>query len=241
MHSSRVVTFHVGLHKTGTTSIQSFMHVARAELCECGVDYYLGSPIAQNHVELHLAALRFERLSGFKQRQSVVVDDRMRAAITNHVNDHIRRSPCRRVVFSNEGLSLLRFPDEMERLRAMTADARIEIVFYRRKTRDYLRSYSAELHKDPATLPAVIDKDSFAYTEPDSWLADIDARIDAFRSAFGTDNVIVLDYDREIESRGNVIPSFLETLGVESSFREELWKSMFLNRSVAAPKPAGAR
>ena len=232
MHSARAVTFHVGLHKTGTTSIQCFMHAVRQELRERGIDFYRGEPFPHNHVELHLAALRFDRLSGFKQRQSISVDQRMREAIVKRVGNYIRQSPCQRVVFSNEGLSLLRFPDEMQQLRAMAAEASVEIVFCRREARDYLRSYSAELHKDPATLPEVIDMDSFAYTEPDSWLADIDARIDAFRNVFGADNVIVLDYDDELKSRGNVIPSFLATLGLEPGFRADLWETMFLNRSA---------
>jgi hypothetical protein len=225
------VVFHAGLHKTGTTSIQEFLHANRHGLRDLDVDFYTGIYITSNHVELHAAAMRFERQSGFKQRSGLVVDEAFRSRITNHIRQYISGSSCRRVVFSNEGLSMLRYPDEMDNLKRMVPSGVIEIVLYVRDPEAFLKSYSRQLRKNPLTLPATIDKESFAYTEPDSWLVDFDNRIGRFRDAFGAENVTVVDYDRELRVEGNVIPSFLRIIGVAPTFGESQWRSLFLNRS----------
>jgi hypothetical protein len=230
--------FHAGFHKTGTTSIQVFMHTNRPALRELNVDFYTGQFIAWNHAELHAAAMRFDRQSGFKRRSGLIINDAFRASVMERVRQYISGSVCRRVVFSNEGLSLLRYPDEMDRLQKMVPSGRIEIVIYVRDATAFLRSYSLQLRKNPLTLPKTIDKDSFAYTGPDSWLIAFEDRINRFRDAFGAQNVTVIDYDRELQTEGNVIPSFLRTIGIEPSFGADQWRGLFMNRSAGAPDPA---
>lgn len=237
MATSPHVVFHAGIHKTGTTSIQAFLHTNRPALRNLDVDFYTGLYQPYNHVELHAAAMRFERQSGFKQRSGLIVDDSFRANVTARIRQYISESLCRRIVFSNEGLSLLRYPDEMDRLKKMVPSGRIEIVLYIRDAAAFLKSYSRQLRKNPLTLPKTIDKDSFAYTGPDSWLIDFEDRISRFRDAFGAQSVTVVDYDREIHTQGNVIPSFLRIIGIEPTFGEDQWRSLFLNRSSGAPDP----
>ena len=237
MATSPHIVFHAGIHKTGTTSIQVFMHTNRPALRNLDVDFYTGLYSPHNHMELHAAAMRFERQSGFKQRSGLMVDDTFRANITARIRRYISESLCRRVVFSNEGLSLLRYPDEMDRLKKMVPSGSIEIVLYIRNATAFLKSYSLQLLKNPLTLPKTIDKDSFAYTGPDSWLIDFEDRINRFRDAFGAQNVTVVDYDREFHTQGNVIPSFLKIIGIEPTFEENQWRSLFLNRSSGAPDP----
>jgi hypothetical protein len=232
------IVVHAGLHKTGTTSIQMFLHRNRAALRERGVDFYTGLFQPNNHVELHAAAMRFERASGFKQRSGLTVDDAFRANVGARVRQYISQSPCRCIVFSNEGLSLLRYPDEMDQLRQMVPSGRIEIVLYLRSAKDFVKSYSLQLRKNPLTLPNTIEKDSFAYLEPDSWLLDFEARVNSFRDAFGAENVTVVDYDREVQLHGNVMPSFLRIIGIEPAFGENEWRTLFLNRSPGTADPA---
>ena len=231
MAGEHEVVIHAGIHKTGTTSIQYFMHANRDALRAHDVDYYSGVYRPENHVELHLASLRRERDSNFKLSSGIVVNDRLVERIGDRVRRYIAGSACRRVVFSNEGLSLLRYPDEMARLKAMIPTERIQIILYTRSAEGFLRSYSRQLLKDPRALPKVIDKDSFAYTAADSWLVDFKDRIDRFRSAFGSSHVSVVDYDEQMRTIGNVIPSFLSLIGIDAEFKKAEWGGMFLNRS----------
>jgi GT2 family glycosyltransferase len=175
--------------------------------------------------------MRRERTSPWKLGVGLEVDGTFREAVQQRVHQYIAESHCGCIVFSAEGLSYLRYEDEMNRLRTLIPEGRIEIVVYVREPASFLASYKRELKKH--VVPVVIDEDSFAYTGDDSWLSDFDKRIDGFRDAFGGQNVIVIDYDHELRTFGNVIPSFLRVLGVESHFSSADWSSFFLNRTSA--------
>lgn len=66
-----------------------------------------------------------------------------------------------------------------------------------RNPADFLRSFKNELKKH--IKPSEIKKDSYAYTEPDSWLLDFETRVSKFRNVFGPENIIFLNYDEEVE------------------------------------------
>lgn len=228
----RQFVLHVGIHKTGSTSIQSFLNANRERLRACDIDFYEGHHIASNHVELHAAAMREDRSSPFKLDNDLTVDAAYRSATAARLNDQLARSTSPRILFSAEGLSYLRHPDEMARLKALLPGDDIRIIFYVRDRNTFLSSYRGEMERH--RLPAVIDRDSFAYVADDSWLADFNTRIDAFRSAFGRASVTVVDYDREMRRTGNIIPSFLRSIGVEGAFEQDSWSDIFKNRRASA-------
>lgn len=222
---------HIGLHKTGTTSIQAFLQRNIDVLQTHGLDFYQGMVYPENHVELHAASMRAERQSGYKNRTGLQVDANYIAQVQQRVARFVQDSNAPRLVFSNEGLSLLRHEDELEMLKSLFPAGRFQVVVYLRNEADYLRSYAAQITKNPETLPENIDKDSFAYIEADTWLTDYAARLVPFRQAFGSANVNVLDYDQAMRQGGNVIPSFLAWLGLESAFSPKDWENCFLNRT----------
>jgi hypothetical protein len=182
---------------------------------------------ADNHVELHAAAMRTERMSPFKTKTGLMPDDAFRLRVRERIQTFASRSQGRSIVFSAEGLSYLRYADEMDRLRVLLPDGDIQIVMYRRKKSDFLASYTAEMTKHK--VPEPVDRDSFAYIGEDSWLLHFKDRIQRFRVAFQAVNVHVIDYDDEIRRCGNVIPSFLRLLGVEEAFSLKDWSTVFLN------------
>jgi hypothetical protein len=233
--ATRKVFFHIGLHKTGTTSIQMFLHRTRRGLRKRGVDFYDGMHRHGNHEELPSAAIRPGRDTAFtrsgRRRSILIVDDPYRQRVAARVRDFIAASPCQRVLFSCEDLSILRYPDEMERLRAMVPAGDIRIIVYLRDAQAYLASYKLQIAKGRHDAAESIDRDGFNYTEPDTWLIDFDDRVARFRQAFG--EVTVIDYDAELARRGNVIPSFLEAVGVDPAFRCHVWRTIFRNRTLS--------
>jgi len=230
MAPEKRIVIHVGVHKTGSTSIQEFLRAHRTTLHELGTDFYLGVHFPSNHVELHTATMRVDRASPFKLDRDLRVDEAYRQQVKERVSTYVRNTTCQCVVFSAEGLSYLRYQDEMERLKAMFPEGRIEIVMYIRDARSFLASYRKEMKKH--VMPEVIDKDSFAYTGEDSWLVDFDSRLSAFRGTFGAQNVRSLDYDEELRSARNIIPSFLRVLEIETYFQPQDWRGFFLNRTA---------
>jgi hypothetical protein len=223
---------HAGIHKTGSKSIQAFLEQFRTRLLEQGVGFYSGLYSSRNHVELHAAAMRIDRASPFKVRTGFVPDDAFCLRVRERIRNFVAASDRRSYVFSAEGLSYLRYEDEMERFRALFPDGDIQIVMYLRKPADFLKSYAAEMGKHPVAEP--VDRDSFAYVGADSWLLDYEDRVERFRRAFEAANVTVIDYDDEVRRHGNVIPSFLRVLGVEGRFSSEDWSKFFLNRGTAS-------
>jgi hypothetical protein len=222
---------HIGLHKTGSTSIQAFLQAHRQALLDRGLAFYQGQHFPDNHVELHVASMRAERQSGFKNRSAVCVDADYIQSVHDRVVRFTESVPSQSTVFSSEGLSLLRYIDEVENLQRLIPLPKVKVVAYLRNPVDYLRSYTNQIRKDPRTLPELIERDSFAYTEPDTWLLDFEARLAPFRDVFGSQNLTVIDYDTEMARVGNVIPSFLQVLGVGKSELPQDWPKYFLGKS----------
>ncbi len=232
MSAEKRIVIHVGIHKTGSTSIQEFLRSHRIALHGLDVDFYLGAFNPRNHVELHAAAIRLERDCPFKLNKGLVVDESFRESVQARVRQYIAQSQSACMIFSAEGLSYLRYEDEMERLQAMIPEGHIDIVMYLRDSAGFLASYRSEMTKH--RMPPTIERDSFAYTADDSWLVDFESRLASFRKAFGTQNVIALDYDHELRTAGSVIPSFLNVVGVGSHFRAQDWNGIFLNPTVSS-------
>ena len=58
---------HIGTHKTGSTSLQRWLFQNKDLLKSKGYQLYEGAYILDNHIELYLAAMRYERDSFGKQ------------------------------------------------------------------------------------------------------------------------------------------------------------------------------
>jgi hypothetical protein len=210
--STRAV-LHIGTHKTGTTSLQHYLHEAQDVLASVDALYPPGFAIPTAHAELPLLAVRPERVWPARLRLPEVQDPNWLAAAHRYVREQVESSPARTIVLSHEDLSYVRFDDEHERLAALLAGLEVDVVVFLRDRRAFLESYAAQL--DATGFARSDDPTSYAYVEQDSWLADYDALIHGYRRRFGASSVDVLDYDAVMVADGSVIPAFLERLGVE--------------------------
>jgi hypothetical protein len=217
---------HIGTHKTGTTSIQQFLSDNRAHCAERRIAYYEGRHLRGNHVELHVAAMRDDRLSPYKIQTGLTVDERYREVVRAEVAE-FRKEATGTAVFSAEGLSFLRYADEVAWLKACLPSG-TEVVVYLRNKDDYRKSHEAELASKPHTRD-YLDPDSVFYLGPDSYLLDYHARLAPWRAVFGHENIHVFDYDEETRKAGSVLPSFLRFIGLEETAGSEMWRGLFLN------------
>ncbi len=85
MIAEKRIVIHIGIHKTGSTSIQNFLWEHRAVLRELSVDFYFGAYNPRNHVELHAATMRADRSSPFKLARALQVDEAFRNRIRERV------------------------------------------------------------------------------------------------------------------------------------------------------------
>lgn len=202
---SREALLHIGLHKTGTTALQTVLGANRALLRAQGVDFYTGVVKPNNHVELMLATLCGD-VETFGRLRYGGRADTAPEAVAARVRAFVAESPCDRIMFSNEGLSLLRSPEECRALRALIGpDHRYRVILTLRDRESFLASYRDQLFKTPGRRPSS-DSRSALYVEPDTWLLDFDALLAAYRAVF--EDVVVLDYDHRI------VPRILDVVGV---------------------------
>jgi hypothetical protein len=241
---SKTLFLHIGTYKTGTTSLQRFVLDQSDELRRHGIALYRGQIRASNHIELHLAALRYDRDSFAKlgHSQHVKFDVAYTQQIARRVQSFLNSVPEPCALFSSEGLSLLRYDDEIERLRTIldAHNREVRVVLYLRNKADFLRSYASQILKQEGRKPSH-DKRSALYVGSDTWLTDYDSLIAAYQRGFGAGNLTIIDYDAEMQRVGNVIPSFLKVLGVQAGDKMDP-SSYFLNTTCGgAEKPRRRR
>lgn len=221
----RELVLHIGTHKTGTTSIQQFL---RDEVGE--PEFPRGLFFLPNsHAELMVLAGR-ERLR--PQAVNPVISQWLAEDNLARMREQIRAHVCSqepRLIYSFEGLCLLRERAEFERLFGLLDGRAVHAVLYTREAAAYLASYATTL--GVMGRPLSQDPESQFYVEPDSWLVDYSGRLALWR-AFA-DRVTVIDYDREMREHGSVVPSFAALLG------KVPLRDYFLNRTSELPRTAG--
>lgn len=221
---------HIGIHKTGSTSIQNFLQKHRKNLAGRGIHFYRGRHIDDNHVELHASCMRHGRYSTFKISSGLVFDEAYVSETRRIVSTFLHGVAGQTSLFSAEGLSLLCHADEVERLAEMLP-REVSIIAYLRNPADYLRSHAMQIRR--AGIPESDDRTSFPYFGADTWLIDYEFRLAAFRSIFGERNVHVIDYDEVCARDRSVIPSFMRCLGIEPDFADQAQMQMRLNQTPA--------
>lgn len=194
----------------------------------------------ENHVELYLAAMRYERDAFAKQSMPELTFDE---SYTNETRESIQRfisnSKHDNIIMTTEGLSLLRHEDELGRLKSFfTGSFDIRIVLYLRNRIDFLNSYRKQLDKKPGRSRSN-DYWSALYVEDDTWLTDYDAIIEAYGNAFGADHISIIDYDEQMQQKNNIIPAFIEAVGIEIDLEDSRSLSAYLdNRTLSEKKTA---
>lgn len=224
------VILHIGTHKTGTTSIQHLVTGQAARFRAAGLHPHPGRHVPHNNIELHVAAMRPDRMSGFKARSGIVPDAAYIASVAHALQaHHAALHPHSTLFLSAEGLSLLRHPDEFNRLKSLLSFSDdVHVIVALRDPADFLASYAAQLGEVATTDPAA--RDAYNYVGADSWLADYEPRLTLWEQTFP--KVTRLDYDAAMISDGSILPAFLTAIGQTGTFTpQELAAFAFRNQS----------
>jgi hypothetical protein len=215
---------HIGTHKTGSTSLQRWLNQQRNWLLQHHFSYYRGLHFPNNHIECYLAAMRLNRDS-FARQAIGEFSAHYYAEVKQRLAIFAAQQPQQHKIISTEGLSLLRFEDELVLLKDLLSvfKADIKIILYLRDKSSYLASYRAQLAKKPGRLPSN-EFWSALYVAEDTWLTDYDSLIKAYAGAFGMENLTIIDYDQQMAEYGDIIPAFVNALNLPLS--PELQQSM---------------
>jgi hypothetical protein len=208
------IYLHIGTHKTGTTSIQSFLQKESKLLSDNGFKFYDGIHLKNNHVELFLAVMNESRDSFSRDKFNIGDQNEYLNIVTEKVQSFITDTTSPKLILSTEGLSLLRFPAEFDKLKSILQAERnkISVILYLRNKADFLESYKKQIKKRDRSFSE--NPKSVYYVENDTWLIDYDDLVNKYSDAFGRENLIILDYDLEVKNHNNVLNSFLNSIGI---------------------------
>ena len=184
---------HIGLNKTGTSSIQHFLASNRSILKSNGVSY----PSAWTSYNAHHGVARLEKIAR-TFGTSRVHDAPEFSAFLDEVEDS------EKVILSSETLFQSERP---ETFKEIFENFDVTIVLYlRHKIPHILSWYQQDVQQGTCTADPI----DYIFYQNISY-ADL---VDRWVNAFGKSNVFVRVYDREKMVNGNSIDDFLETVNI---------------------------
>ena len=212
----RPLTLHIGLSKTGTSSIQRTLAGQRAALQALGV-YYPQSPGVVNHALLPASLVSDPgRLWAFNPAfwDGMAPCDRLER-FTEAWREEMAGLPAwvERCVISSEMISgLLRDNDEVARLADLLRrdfDPIEVVVYLRRQDRHSASAYSQWLRNGILRPPSLPES-----TWAENWLLDYADLLKRFADNFGQAAVRPRIYERETLRNGDVLDDFLHATGI---------------------------
>jgi len=222
---ARRIVLHVGVEKTGTTSIQAFCARNADALLTKGVLYPEGFG-PQNHMALAAAVGPLDRVKhigpteGWRGPEDQA---RFRAGATRRLRAAARRVRGGTMLLTSEHLSSRLHAPQVAALREMLAPLAeaIDVVIYLRRQDELVLSLHSTYAKSGGTRER-------AWLETISWL-DYDAFLGRWETVFGRDHVTVRRFPVE---NGALVTDFLEAARLPKV--EAAYAPPRLNRSLDA-------
>lgn len=207
------LTLHIGSGKTGTSSIQHFLHRNRERLAELGY-LYPKSPGTTRHVRLGLSVQPDDALDGFVNwhRQGASSPEEFRQSFSRRLISEINQSGLTRVLFSDEALygcskeALRRLGEFVDRIAGS-----LRVIVYLRRQDDHLVSRYQQVVKVGETK---------RLTE---WTSEVDLsgtydyyhRLRTWERLLEPDEFVVRRFERDSLVDGSLLQDFLEAAGID--------------------------
>ena len=216
------VFIHIGLEKTGTTSIQNFFQINRAVLASKGICYprVLGS---EKHFKLPIFCRAETHKDDLNMRTDLMEPDLImsfKQELPQMLEEEIRSIPggCRKLILSSEHLSSRLFKiEELAILRQLVGpyDHNPKIIVYLRPQDEFvISSYSTYIKSggcNDFTIPAINQQTQRRY--------DYYNLLQAWKEVFGLENIMVRTFEKDGLINKDIIHDFLDLTGI--SFAEE--------------------
>ena len=211
---SPICHIHVGMHKTGTTTIQNTLFRNRKAVARFGVNYW---DIGSNH-SVPLVSLFTGDPTGYRERRRL--DRRARGTIeedndatTAKLRRAVAENRSEHFVISGEGLSSTSFPEScVTRFAAAIRPdfERVQVIVYVRHPFSYASSASQQLIRHGKTIERMRRRPPRAAYR---------LRIEKYVNVFGKDNVDIRLYDEAAFLNNDLVTDFLSTIVGEGQAR----------------------
>ena len=225
----RTLYLHAGMEKTGTTSLQQFLHTNSVELSCLGIWYPTDQNASYTEGWGHfpLAASLLECIPEFVSPGKSVLRDR---CLQDFLADQTHRKEAVTIISAEHFSS--RVSDEVSlrafrtRLRAMY-DRIVIVVYIRNQPSLATASYFTGVmngRRDALIVDAITPADRYF---------NVRQMLDLWAETFGLENLIVREFNAQTLTGGDVCKDFCEIIGVDSS---ELTTTCRQNESLASAK-----
>jgi len=206
---------HIGVEKTGTSSIQQFLRINRDDLKKAGL-LFPRAPGAENHMALAAAAQNEEKRDDLRMIYGLDSPGKIREfrkELAEKLIAEADEAQCATVVFSGEHCSSrLTSAAEIEllwqMLRPLAQEIRV-IVYLRRQDEFLCSTYSTDVKSGfagPMTLPSAELREHRYNYYP---------LLQRWNSVVGKANLTCRIYDRAALKDGDVVADFLQVLGMD--------------------------
>lgn len=205
---------HVGMGKTGTTTIQAWLRRNRARLLDHGV-LVPTSPGRRRHTRLGLAVLpdaTHQPLDWRKQQEDSPAE--LRPVVERELREEIETTGAPRLLLTDEALCGIGEESVADLRRLLTPlTSSVRVVIYLRRQDEHLGSRYQQIVK--AGLP-VGRLDERAAAAVDTPLYDYAARLRAWHDVFDPDALVVRRFERARFPGGSLLEDFVDAadLGV---------------------------
>ncbi|MDZ5623109.1 hypothetical protein SFC88_19880 [Nocardioides sp. HM23] len=211
------VVVHIGMGKTGTSSVQYLLAANRDVLTAHGV-LFPRVPGRARHTRLGLAVKPDDELTRTPawHRIGQPIPRRFRRRFRRKLLAEIAAAEAHTVLFSDEALWGLN-EEALLRLRELVAEigGRVRVVAYLRRQDDHLASLYQQEVKVGETRRI------------DEWVSlsglaghDYHARLSAWRDLFGPDELVVRRFERSAFVDGSLYADFLDAAGIDIAVPE---------------------
>ena len=208
---NRTIFIHIGLEKTGTTSIQDFLFNNTEKLKNKSIFY--PTILGENQISLCIYSAQRKNVGNLApEKQEIKIKENLPQTIQSIIK-RFDKSNCENLVFSNEHLSSrLKNTNDIENLKRLFDHCNypVKIVVYVRNQVDLLESLYFEGIKAGGKENLDDWANKFSYFE-----LDYMKLLSEWESVFGKESIIVRLFDRRILKNGDAIDDFLDVLSVE--------------------------
>jgi len=188
---------HIGLHKTGSSTIQGFLRDNERALVERGYEF---SSVGRGH-----GLGNIDIANSVSERRNALGDRRGSAET---LAAEVRARPERTHVISAEAFETLN-DEDVARLAAALAGIPVTVVCYIRNTPAHVQSRYAQLAK-----AASLDTDFDAFFERLRDSLSVLPKLERWGAAFGWENLVVASVDGFSPATPDLVHHFLGALGI---------------------------
>lgn len=240
--SDKTIHLHIGIAKTGSTSIQEFLHNNRKQLAEKGYFFPISpTGFVLSHFRLQVYAQDTNRISTHKRIYGLYNESQVLAFNANTRNTFLKEvqsSPLNQLIISCESFTeFLVYPHELTKLKDLLSEVTddIRIIIYLRRQDKLLASRTSQSIKNgepevniygtPNDFLESINRNLWRGYDYNSTQSEFDDPImldrynyenllSVWAKVFGPQNINVRIFNRQAMVGQNLITDFLDTIGL---------------------------